>query len=395
MRISRRTSGGRGEYEISGETVPEGLHAADLVGDRLIFDFGQGWIINTDTHLVSQGGKHRIRRLHSGQQYIQVQRQLAAALLMPHPVREDINLAAGLPILRANRYAIEQIELSSVDIQANTARLIVKDVELRNMSHHAEVLDFANRVAILRQTWTSAQQLPEPIRLLLNQHQQAVLAGGPIMSSVEAIVSSLQTQVTESAEDLGLLYRSADSDVLEDLQRVLTLAVEPPAQPTPIDQIDPEETQVRRRVKKEWKRWANSRGAASATFRQQVRAAYNSTCIVCGLHLPPTAVNALPGVDAAHILPWADFDLDVVSNGLCLCKLHHWAFDEGLIVIREDHGAYRVEIPADVSSAIGAENPNFSLAQLAQFTGPIPAERLPASPGLRPRPHYLQLLDEA
>ena len=55
---------------------------------------------------------------------------------------------------------------------------------------------------------------------------------------------------------------------------------------------------------------------------------------LCGLHLPRTSVNASAGVDAAHILPWADYDLDHVCNGICLCKHHHWAFDEGLLVFR-------------------------------------------------------------
>ena len=43
-------------------------------------------------------------------------------------------------------------------------------------------------------------------------------------------------------------------------------------------------------------------------------------------------------MDAAHILPWAGYDLDVVSNGLCFCKHHHWAFDEGLILLSAGAG---------------------------------------------------------
>jgi hypothetical protein len=41
MRISRRSSGGRGEYEIS-ESTPEGVTPTDLLEHRLILDFGGG-----------------------------------------------------------------------------------------------------------------------------------------------------------------------------------------------------------------------------------------------------------------------------------------------------------------------------------------------------------------
>lgn len=391
MRISRRTSGGRGEYEASGETE-SGLRAFDLIGAVLLLDLGGGWVINSDIQVVNQGGKPRLRRLQKGANYIQIQRQLAAALLLPHPVREDINLAGGLPVLRANKYAIEHIELRNVDLQQGKATLSVSEIVLRNMSHHAEALHFDERVTALRGVWGKSQQLPHGIRDLLEAHHVAVCVGGPITHQIEQFVAMLQTSVTESTEDLGLVYRSAEADVLEDLQRALALTEQPPAQPVAIDQIDPEETQIRRRILKDWKRWANSRGAASATFRQNVREAYHSTCIICGVHLPSTTMNAIPGVDAAHILPWAEYDLDVVSNGVCLCRLHHWAFDEGLIIVREENGTYFVEVPADVAEEIGVHYPLFSLHHLLQWTGPITADRLPAAPHQRPNPQYLRML---
>ncbi len=395
MRISRRSSGGRGEYELSGETA-NGLRAADVVGYRIILDLGNDWIINTDTRLSHQGGKPRFRRIHDTPAHMQVQRQLAAALLMPHPVRQDNNLAGGLPILRADRYAIEHVEISDdVHLVDGAAILPVQEIVLRNMSHHAEVLHLADRRARLGVIWERSQELPAVIRVLVDQHRAEARGGGPVQTSTEDLVAALQTQVTESAEDLGLLYRSADSDVLEDLERALSLAAAPPAPPIQVSQVDPDETQVRRRVLKDWKRWANARGAASATFRQAVRDAYNSTCIVCGVHLPRTSINAVPGVDAAHILPWAEYDLDVVSNGVCLCKLHHWAFDEGLVVIRESGGSYSIEIPPEVATRISEERPEFSLGHLVQFAGAVPTQRLPQAVDQRPNPVYLQMLAEA
>lgn len=395
MRISRRVSGGRGEYEMSGEAA-QGLRPTDLLGLRLILDLGEGWFIDTDTQLTQQGGKPRIRRIHGTHAYIQVQRQLAAALLMPHPARQDSSLAGGQPILRAGKYAIEHVELSDhIVYDEESATLILMEIVLRNMSNHAENLHFDGRKARLQQVWTRSAELPAPINELLVHHRQLVQNGGPVMEGAEDLVEALQNQVTELAEDLGVVYRGADSDVLEDLEHALSIAEAPPAPPVHMNEIDPDETQVRRRVLKDWKRWANARGAASANFRHAVREAYRSTCIICGIHLPATSMNAVPGVDAAHILPWADFDLDVVSNGLCLCKLHHWAFDEGLIVIEVNEGQYTVVIPGEVADAIVADNPQFSIDSLLQHAGSIPEQRLPHDPHRRPNPTFLQMLSEA
>ena len=100
-------------------------------------------------------------------------------------------------------------------------------------------------------------------------------------------------------------------------------------------------------------------------------------------------------VIAPPLLPWAQYDLDVVANGLCLCKTHHWAFDEGLMTIREQNGSYFIEIPPDVAAAIQSENPAFSLQQLEQHAGMIPAARLPQDTASRPNPQcLLQLLNE-
>jgi hypothetical protein len=201
--------------------------------------------------------------------------------------------------------------------------------------------------------------------------------------------------VTENAADLSILYRNEGLDVVPDLLQTLNAAQIPPAPPISVEEVDPEETEIRRRTVKEWKRWAASRGAASARFRQAVREAWNSTCAVCGLHLPATAYNAVAGVDAAHILPWADYDLDHVSNGICLCKHHHWAFDEGLIVIRFVAGRYTVQVPDQVAQGIIAENPGFSLASLRSHEGAIPENRLPRRRNQRPNAQYLDMLRES
>jgi len=389
MRITRRTSGGRGEYEIS-EPAPNGLTPNDILLRRILLDFGAGWIVDSGVQLTSQGGKRRLRLLEGG---IQIQRQIAAALMVPHSVRADSALGRGMPILQANRYAIEHIEIADAELSGDDAvQLRIGEIILRNLSHHAEQLRFADRVVNLEHVWQSRAELPEGLAHLIDQHRALTHSGQPIPEQAERVVEQIQRAVTETAADLGILYRSEAQDALPD---ILTSLSEPPAPPpVAVAEVDPDETEIKRRTVKEWKRWAASRGAASARFRQAVRRAWNSTCAVCGLHLPSTAHNTSAGVDAAHILPWADYDLDHVCNGICLCKHHHWAFDEGLILIRQVDGGYCVEVPADMAQAILTENGGFSIASLSDFAGPIPEARLPKLSGERPSARYLEMLAE-
>jgi putative restriction endonuclease len=50
-------------------------------------------------------------------------------------------------------------------------------------------------------------------------------------------------------------------------------------------------------------------------------------------------------LDAAHFVSDAQGGQPVVPNGLSLCKIHHAAYDRGILGVRRD---YVVEVPADV-----------------------------------------------
>lgn len=74
-------------------------------------------------------------------------------------------------------------------------------------------------------------------------------------------------------------------------------------------------------------------------FRAGVMLAYQTHCSVC-------ALGHAPLLDAAHITPDADEAGEpATSNGLALCKIHHAAFDAGILGIRPD---LTVHIRADV-----------------------------------------------
>jgi putative restriction endonuclease len=70
-------------------------------------------------------------------------------------------------------------------------------------------------------------------------------------------------------------------------------------------------------------------------FRERVMVAYEFQCAFCGFDgwLNGTAV----GLDAAHVQWWAFEGPDEVTNGLCLCALHHKLFDKGVLGVTADH----------------------------------------------------------
>jgi len=316
--------------------------------------------------------------------------------MMPHPVRADEPLGRGEPVARAGQYAIDHIIIGAAKLSSPSAVLLrVEEAILRNASHHAKELQFKERRRQIEHIWRSSSKLPENIGSLVISHKNLVRKAGPVTEEVEQIVADLQQVMTETGADYGIIYRSEGEDVVPHLLKTLEWGQEPPEPPVSVDEIDPDDIEIRRRTIKDWKRWANSRGAASAKFRQAVRRAYNYTCLICGVHLPTTEFNAVAGVDAAHILPWAQYELDHISNGLCLCRLHHWAFDEGLLVIRTDGHTYTVEVPEEIVHGILSQNPSFSLDQVLRFAGPIPDDRLPADKRNRPRPRFLELLSQS
>jgi len=57
-------------------------------------------------------------------------------------------------------------------------------------------------------------------------------------------------------------------------------------------------------------------------------------------------------VAASHIVPWSVSHNDDPRNGMALCGLHHWTFDQGMIGVTPDY-QIRVSsiVPADEESA--------------------------------------------
>ena len=79
---------------------------------------------------------------------------------------------------------------------------------------------------------------------------------------------------------------------------------------------------------------AGKRIARSRAFVAKVLEAYNRRCAFCGLGAK--LASGRSEVQAAHIVSRGKMGADDARNGLALCRVHHWAFDEGEIRVDAD-----------------------------------------------------------
>jgi putative restriction endonuclease len=69
----------------------------------------------------------------------------------------------------------------------------------------------------------------------------------------------------------------------------------------------------------------------SPAFRRKILAIYDHQCAACGLRIKLPVGNDVSFIDAAHLIPFAESQNDHPTNGLALCKNHHWAMDRDII----------------------------------------------------------------
>ena len=128
--------------------------------------------------------------------------------------------------------------------------------------------------------------------------------------------------------------------------------------------------------------------ARSTAFRRKLLEIYDHQCCACGLRirLPEVGVTF---VDAAHLIPFADTRNDHPTNGICLCKNHHWAMDMNLIAPDPD-SVWHVSPRLDARRSAGEE-------QLVALSGkklmqPLEPAYAPASDSLDWRFQRLNLV---
>lgn len=73
------------------------------------------------------------------------------------------------------------------------------------------------------------------------------------------------------------------------------------------------------------------RKARDQGFRKAIVTLYTHRCALCGIRMLTPEGHTI--VDAAHVKPWKESFDDRPTNGMALCKLCHWSFDEGLMSV--------------------------------------------------------------
>jgi HNH endonuclease len=381
MRITFQPSGGRGEYELSENAA--GIKPVDLIGYTIQLTLGS-ILIDVGVRVTNDQGKIRLRLINS-ERFTHVQHQVASALLLPQPVRDERQMGEGEPVLLDKVYVLKNIHLGQVTpLPGNIVRCSALSIDCENITNVAKQILVGERIADVERIWRNRNLLPDSIVPLLERHEQIVRSGSKIPAAARELIDDMQERLEDYTESFEVPYVRR-TDIAPSLLSFIDDIVE--EVPLPLDQIEPENIELRRREIKKWLQYARRRGTTSEKFKRAVREAYDFRCVVCGARFPKTDINKNPGVDAAHILPWSLYDLDKVYNGLALCKIHHWAFDERLLNIVYRDGAYFIEVSPDAAAALAL--PYFSIDMLHQVAGPIPAHRLPANPADRPRPELL------
>lgn len=380
MHIGFRSSGGRGEYEVVGSH--SGFTAASLEGWSFFMRWPDGVVRDTGLWLdPADSGKPRLRSVLPSR--IQIGRIISSMLLLPDPTRDVRQLADSWPILQAKRFLLKQVGFAPDSEFAELAERVTfapSWVEIEN-ANGSDAIGVAARWARIAVVYERVDNLPWALRASVLAHEEYIRGADIIQQRLGAIVSELCHELSTTH---GANY-SDGTDPLPVLERLLQIS--PPTGPSlpPPNELSEDEPVISARSAHQY-RLARSRGAGGQMFSQRVRAAYGHRCAFCGAKLG--ALDGIPsGIDAAHILAWAHHDLDVVSNGIALCKLHHWAFDAGVLMPYKDGGEYYTRF-----TVLADRIETSSLLRLGADGERIPDEWLPAHSVERPSATYLDRL---
>jgi len=405
VRISRERSGnaslrelnqrqGRGEYEWAG-LQPNDPTREDLLNRRMLLRLAEGVVLDSACEFDHAQGKWRTRIAADArsERFMYPIYHVAVALLMPSPTRTYANVGAGLPVLRTDEYFVEDLVSAQVLLtRTNACEFVAQTVRIANQSVTGEDVDVAERFASIQHIWRGRAGLPQELAALIEQHEALVSTGDQVSVAGRSLVSRIQTLTADASQDLDLHWATARTDPVPTLLELLGLR-QHDRPSIPIEEVPIEHPGIRRRELARQRRSAGMLRETSASFQRSVRDAYRSTCIICGLSFPRFWEDGKDGVDSVHLLPDSEFGANQPSNGICLCKVHRWAFDEGLVEIVHDLASgYAIIIPPEAEAR--AQSHGCDLSILRAHVGPIPLQRLPASPQARPNPECLRRLRE-
>jgi len=137
-----------------------------------------------------------------------------------------------------------------------------------------------------------------------------------------------QVVISFKPEYLGLYLENFKSIHKSDESNLLSLIKKSDATNTTEEEVGTEVSLGREMFTVTHKQFRRSSG-----FRILINEAYSARCTMCGIQLEL--------VEAAHIVPHShERGTDDITNGLCLCHIHHKAFDKGLIYIDNNYNIH-------------------------------------------------------
>lgn len=389
MRIALRTSGGRGEYEVAGSH--ESVRVHDVFDRQIILELLPGFRFPTNNYVRHTQGKPRIRLLdpYSDSHVYLI---LAAILLLPKPKREIGATPGGKLQIYKDNFSVmsipfDVVELSTTEVVASPTQMV-----LSNSTFDSVRLDVIERLRIVMACWEAASKQNSALAAAITQHNIAFNS-----CNVESMISaaeSIRLATIEPDDPLRHITKDLGLPNLDELMWLGVHATETDEALALGEENLEELKEAARNRMKVWRQVA-MRGAAGAKFSLQVREAYNHTCMFTGMRLPKTPLTSSSGVDAAHILPWAAYDLNSVSNGLCLSKLCHWAFDAGILQLTFDDPSSKYQLQLS-AAALSAESAGLlKLNGLKDIQGVVSTSLLPKDSANWPKPSFLKVYNEA
>lgn len=389
MRIALRTSGGRGEYEVAGSH--EAIRVHDVFERHIVLELLPGVRFPTNNVVRHTQGKPRIRLLdpHSD---CHVYLILAAILLLPKPKREIGATPGGKIQIYKDNFSVmsipfDVVELSNTEIVVSPTQMV-----LSNSTFDSVRLDVIERLRIVMACWDAASKQSFALASAVVRHRDAFNS-----HDVKRVISAAEAIRLANIEPDDPLRHITKDLSLPNLDELMWLGVHvtetEEAMALGEENLEELKEAARNRIKV-WQQVA-LRGAAGTKFSTEVRQAYNHTCLFTGMRLPKTPETGSSGVDAAHILPWAEYNLNAVSNGLCLSKLCHWAFDAGILLLSYDTptSSYGIALSAAAQAAESAGL--LKLNGLKEIQGVVSTSLLPKDSSNWPNPSFLKVYNEA
>lgn len=384
MRIALRTGGGRGVYELAGSQGD--YRASELFDREMFYELTPSLIIPGRAIPSDRQGKPRIK-LNNQRDTTHFYRLLAGLLLLPKPKRE-FKTTSGDEIA-FETYSMTAIKIDVGVIEDDKSVVRPTEILLESFQGFRKSISVVNRMARILEVWRAASDQSSALAALLRSHKAALYAEEVNHKDVEKAAKDIFIYLDTIYDPLQRIEsqmgidQSTDFDELSPVTSTTDFGIN--------DTVSPMVARIEN--VRQWRKVA-VRGSAATQFRADIREIYRDTCLFTGQRLPKLESISSAGVDAAHILPWASYGINTVSNGICLNKQCHWAFDSGVIKFSFDDSAsrYVISIPDAVSTE--ARQRNFSLDAYQSMVGPVPRDRLPTNTNYWPDPVHLNAFNE-